>query len=383
MRFVIIIFFTFISISCTIHEDAVNSTISVDNSKGIKGNSFNDFFSDLRIVELESNDQSRLSNSKKVLLGVDSTILILDRSIQKSLRIFDYKGSYRNSITSDAVSELLHNKTEIIDFDVKDDMIYLLLKGYKGLLVYNFDCKYVKTISLQFIANRIKVTKNNDFLVYKTFEASNLEDKRFFNNLMLVDSTGKLKYKKKPFEINTGKRIFFDVEEPLNGRGSELFYTECLNDTIFIFDENLNNKNYLIIDYKIKSIDKGKFKNLEDIQTIFSDLGNKKPTGICYFNNDNYSTSFIFLQNARSCYFLENKLNKKSVVTSYFTVGANDGYLPIPIYSSENNVIGIVDESSLTGIPFDAAKQKLYKGIFDDIIYKGKTYMYFAKLNTK
>ncbi len=382
-RISFLIIIIFVVVACNTQDNLADNTIVVDNSKDIKNNNFNDFFIDLRILELESSDESRLSNSKKVILGNDSTLVILDRSIQKAVRIFDSKGKYRNSITSDNISELLHYKAEIVDIDVKDNLIYLLPKNYKGILVYDINCKYVRTVNLQFIANRIKVTRKNNFIVYKTFDASNFEDNNFFNNLMLIDSTGKIIDKKKPFKIIAGERVFFDVEEPLSSRGDDVLYSECLSDSVMVFDENIKNKDVLLINYSIKSIDKREFKNLKDIQTIFSNSTNKKPTGICYFQDNNNMTSFIFLQNARSCYFLKNKLNQKSVVASYFTVGKNDGYLPIPIYSNENTIMGVIDESSLAGIPFDKATQEKYKDIFNSIIFEGKSYIYFAKLKDK
>lgn len=128
----------------------------------------------IRFIYLETNPNSLIGNIDKIVKKNGYIYISSDR---KFLLKFNNKGHYINKIGE--VGKGPAEFVELVDFDVNND--YIAILGYKKIYFYDFNGRIIKTLTLNFIAKKMKITNKGNFL----FQTSGEKEVIF-----LTDSSG-------------------------------------------------------------------------------------------------------------------------------------------------------------------------------------------------
>lgn len=161
--------------------------INLEDSNKTKETDFNNIFSISKIIKLQSDSISLLSDITKISTN-DSLIFLFDKEYS-SLKVFDLNGKYRYQI-----GRIGEGKGEFIklnDFylDTKNDQILLYTNYGKSILKYTTKGEFIEKISVPFFAYYMTQLNANENIFYTNFNTSKESEQ---NNLLITDSNCKI-----------------------------------------------------------------------------------------------------------------------------------------------------------------------------------------------
>lgn len=370
-----IIIVVFISLfSCGVESPPKHSVLEVENKKIIDmvdlSTNFNKFsYQKLTIAAnhfFKKIDKIYKVGNNFYLLGRSSNNPALNR-----LSIFDKKGSEVFSFSATDAQEILKKEGFIDDFAVHHNQLYLLLGKPQTILVFDPSNNIKKEYKLPFVASRLKKT-HSGWVFYKTLNPNNLEDNKYFFHIVQTDNDFNYLKGYFPFQIKMGERMYFDINEPLGGDSQTVNYTACFNDTIYSLENNTIQQARRV-QFETDIIRPENFKDIHQVSALLLDSENFKPFGISGFNETEKFVFFQVGQNASTLAYLKDKKRDKSYFFRYLK--SPIGILPPPLHLSKEEILGVIDEESLSQIP-DKLSKHINNEIYEKVVESSSIFIY-------
>ena len=187
-------------------------------------------FSDVELIQLETNDNFLLSTISKSYLGDD---LIFIKSSHE-LFLFKRTGGFVLKISD--MGNGPNEYTRLSDFDVDETMkeIHILDKAQKKMLVYNYKGECLRTFPFDFWAIKLIMGENEKTYLYSGNEDS--PSNKFKINVATASSFGD-----GLFPIDSRKKGYLHVNSAQNfyWRNGAICFFEAFNDTIYNLTEGV------------------------------------------------------------------------------------------------------------------------------------------------
>ncbi|MCM5527893.1 6-bladed beta-propeller [Parasegetibacter sp. NRK P23] len=278
----------------------------------------------IEFVPLETNSDFLISHIDKII-HKDSTFIILDKRIARSVFIFDDKGEFRKRIRTGQIDDVLYHEKRI----------YLLSNANGALQKFSLDGTLEKTYQFPDIFPRaIAFVSNNTIIGYNNYAGDR------------TGNFGRTCF----YRIDSDKLIRCHTEMPYNesmiedyvpilpsniftDNGSEVLVNEFANDEINVFDKP-NGAN--VIRYKIKY--------------------QREPSGNRFSDRHFLSNGIEYLQNKKESAKADILYaNKKYLFFSYINEGADDFFVLYDRAKSKviYNTRAFVLEKASFQLPYD------------------------------
>jgi hypothetical protein len=363
-------FLLFLLVSCGSNESTRENSLYIPNKEVKKTLKPTNFFNRFSAVALKSEGNHFLIKVEKLAVFKDS-YCVLSRGTANRLSEFSDTGKELFSISSEDVSDLLKVKSEIHDFEIVGDKLFLLLGRNQKIIIFDKRRKVVQEIKLPFVVSRLK-KDTNGWVFYKTLNPNDLEDKKYFYHLIWTDNNFNFVEGKLPFKVEIGERIYFDMVAPFGTSGNLLTYTSCFNDTIS-FVNNKKISDCKLLRFQTGAIRLSEFKDRHKLNQLLSDRNSFLPFGVSYFSEINSRTFFQIGQNATSVGFIHNQETGQSTCFEYLE--SDIGYLPCPILLTSQGLFGIIDEDGLSKLPQNLTLNNK-SNIYEKVINSNLIYVY-------
>ena len=310
---ILLFLFIFILLSCKSKKDKGDANLSVTKSSSVDtihidldtiptNRSFNDLFSRVEVVPLQTNRASSLDNCQKVIINeenINEYVILDTRKIE--LFSFDSTGNFiqKSSLNiKESPYSILHLNWF---FDSGDSFIYDFLDS---LYIYNYGDKFFmydnetlkcirkEKVNLDSLYLSAFIPINNDMYVFQGI--SNRSQEEWGDNICFYSKLGDSIIKKQ-FILQKIVEIH-DLNSPLSSFNNRYFFqSRIVSDTIYeIHPDSLSVTPFLIVDYGDKSIN-------EDNIYMFYVRRDRSPDRI--IKSKNYAYLLNMLQNNQSYYF--------------------------------------------------------------------------------
>ncbi len=208
------------------------------NPEQFKTKSISEIFHDIRYIKLETNKESIFSNIGKLII-YKNNIYILDKKAMKNIYVFDMDGKFLYRILENGrgPGEL----AEPVDFNIKDDHIYVLDRLLKKIVVYNLSGDLVeeKKINARFL--NFELLNDGNVLALNEVNGNNIKDSK----LVLLS-----------FDMNKILNRFFIDQNTQDGNlkfdnvfftcGDSILYWQIFDNSIYAFYDRKIHKQYEI-----------------------------------------------------------------------------------------------------------------------------------------
>ncbi|MFN4147027.1 MAG: 6-bladed beta-propeller [Runella sp.] len=349
---VILVFTTFF-IGCNDKKselDSVKTTyvVKVSDDSFKKEGTLSEFVEDIVYILLDTSKNVPLIGNIDKVEFIENKILVLDKTISKSLFIFDNNGKFVQKIGS--VGQGPGEYNEIYDFytTVTNGNLYYCLKSNNKVLYYDKNGKYK---SEKAIPLSREISKYNDGFALIGID---------YDLLCMDDSLQKIKNSFFPLGTIYPKATLWPFTKTNDG---SLLYRHSLSDTIF---KILTNKIYphTIISFS------NPIPN-EDLKQLIKEGLNTRPPinkmhSIKYYSENESKICFYFYYNNSYYMSLFDKKNKKTVVISPNIQNdvTFESTPPILFSTHSKYFVGVLDPKNITLNSLDR-KNRFVKKILD------------------
>ncbi|MBU2903440.1 6-bladed beta-propeller [Arenibacter algicola] len=288
-------------IGCNSDESAKNKI------KSLKINPYNKLV-ECNLSDITSNlDTIFLETKRESLIGLFSSLVYLDKEIiiyksEEKIIIFDGKGKYKNQI--DASGKGPGEYTTILKVFVDNSRNWIHIVDIAGILIYNFEGSYIKTIETGFRPAGLYKNKEDNFIV-PIIQNYNEEDREMLN---IYDSsfTRISSFKSKnPDKYSNLEQHIFQVGNPY-GFDNKVFYKEPFVDTIYqVYDTIL--KPHIVL-----NLGDNKMSTAEGVNILQNNEAKNKIHLSDMYESENYFFLTYYF-NESTFFTVFNKANEKVI----------------------------------------------------------------------
>lgn len=275
-------------------------TVQIDPHKDKVSNSFGSFFKKTDVINLETTDASLIGRVDKLVFYKDF-IYILDKKLKK-IFIFNKKGKYQRTLNHFGHGE--GEYTSLVDFQIKDDKIYLLDQYGSKLFIYDLNDQLIKVE---------KVRKSKSIAILENGYAYNM-------GLGFADNNLKRNYYSYCYEDDNHNILGNRYNENLLGytyslgEGHNSFYKRDASFyTLFPFNDTIYTvaKNGMLNPYQVFKIGNLSIKEDDEPKEIKRILDNGISRSIfAYYDFSNYSFFSYYYGDESRKYVLVDKSGK-------------------------------------------------------------------------
>ncbi|WP_085537480.1 6-bladed beta-propeller [Massilibacteroides vaginae] len=263
-------------------------------------------FSDVELIQLETNDNSLLSNISKSYLGDDHLFI----KSSHELFLFNKTGEFVLKISD--MGNGPNEYTRLSDFDVDETMkeIHILDKAQKKVLVYNYRGECLRSFPFDFWAIKLIMGENEKTYLYSGNEDS--PSNKYKINVATASSFGD-----RLFQIDSRKKGYLHVNSAQNfyWRNGAIYFYEAFNDTIYSLTEGVP-QYYINYDQAISSsfFDRD-FQNIMSFFQEFNKEGFVNSTHNAFESDNNLFFSCfhggtkyfnVYDKNSKTCFSYNN-----------------------------------------------------------------------------
>lgn len=303
----------------------------------------------LKFIPLEATNSSLIGNIGKV--EKDSTTgywFILEANNPNKMFIFDEDGNFVNDIEHQGNGP--GEYTVISDFYISDGEWIEILDGNTHRLI-RYDLKtntFISEKELPFHAFRYSYLDNGNYVFYKNVQANSFEDEKYFNKILVIDSTMNIIQKAFPFQIEKGTNISISNPSGLNKTEKGVTFNDFNADTVYVINSETIQP--------LHNIDFGKYSVPEPEGIDFSSsqeklnyyMKNKEAiAGANQLVSSPKFFSFIFLYGGDIFFYVHDKNQDKSYIIDEIKFGNKEAFFPPPIERVNSRFVSIYTESLL------------------------------------
>jgi len=324
----------------------------------------------LEFIPLSGKTESLISGIGK--LKKDSTNgfwYILGKKHKNRIYVFKENGRFVKKIENIGNGPGEYQK--INSFYVSDGNWIELLDGRNQKLI-KYDLQTDTVIAerkVPFYAWEYTYMDNENMVFYKNSQANNLEDKRYFYKILILDKNLDLLRTYFPFELKQGRRNNSVMQpRPLTKADGKINYNEFLSDTIYSVSKNSVKTNFVLNmgRYDTENLDRSKFNSGKEKIEYFFKHRDRYIIGVQHVTEKLHSITFNFIYGDNIYTYLYNKLNNEAVIIKNINVGAGKIELPPPMQIVDNKFVSVYSWQMLSKLP----EHKLQKGgkLYSDLL---------------
>lgn len=181
--------------------------VNIDLSPNSKSKSLVDQVKDVKVISLQTVDQSIISQGWSIqrILSVDSNIILLDNKYM-SIKVFSSSGRFLYNIGSLGNGRGQFVKIDDIFYSPRDKALFVLCNSPCKMIEFTLYGKVIKETSLTFFASSFAKQSPNSFIFYVNQNKSPVSGS---NNVLLTDSLFHVITKMYPMPHNIKETIKF------------------------------------------------------------------------------------------------------------------------------------------------------------------------------
>lgn len=238
-----------ILISCNSPEPAVLKTIAVDISAK-PDFPFSHFFEISKTVELETSENSVVSNIRKII-DTGERIFILTWG-EAQIIMFDPAGQFLGKIDRNGKGPEEYIYVVDFDIDIRNQLICLYDKRLKTILYYDFEGRFVKKVKTDLDLESFSIRPDGTILGFSFLNRMKQIDE-MAHRFWIIDKSGNVISKQLPIP-STHLGMTIGVGSSFYRSLNETFFIPFIGDTIYSIQHNATElKPRFFLDLSIKS----------------------------------------------------------------------------------------------------------------------------------
>ncbi len=371
MKNIIQLFFlTFCFVSCTTKNGYVDDrnciNIPIVNIEELKLGGYSEIFDSVRIVNLESSDQSLIGRIDK-LQFCDNKIFILDQVQSKTVLVFDIYGKFIHKIGMLGKGPGEYDEPNDMVVDPLNKEVAIWCNTFKKILFYDFNGEHKRSLRLDYYIKSFEILDENRYALYLDLGLKQISNTDF--NFLIIDNRGRVVYK----ALN-----YYTTDEP--SKGGFHFFNKCQGEVLI--SPGYSNKIYSINNDTLKckySIDFQDFTIPNDFfkQGIKEFKKNLRKSQYAYLSSFYETSRYLNLNYVFKGKVYNGFYSKQSHTFKSYNFWLNDieGILSgMLCYCSDNYVISYFDPYNIDALqdmivyPFNSSLLKeSTKAIFNNL----------------
>jgi len=220
-------------VSCNFKNEMKSNKLETIDATRMKLLPFESLIDDIRYVKLETKSNNMIGSISQLLL-TDSLIIVVDKTISKSIFVFTKDGHFLRKIGE--IGSGPKDYQLISHVFLSSDKNELCVVSMKKIIHYNLNGTFVKSESINFLLHYVEDLDQNSHVGYNSFGKIN---RWAINNNMLIvtNDNWKIKYSALPSN-QRAEKLGFQTSTPLIKIKSEVYAIKILSDTIYLVDRN-------------------------------------------------------------------------------------------------------------------------------------------------
>ena len=293
-----------------------------------------ELFDSTNYVRLETNKMSMFGEVGKLIIYKEK-IYILDKKATKNIFVFNMEGRFQYELLK--IGNGPGEVKDPVDFNIKNDNLYVLDRDFKKIFIYNLKGKFIKDNRLDIRLLNFEFLNNGEIIALK--ELSGIKNNK---------DAGKLVH----YSLKSSKVLCeFDIRQVANhgnlkldnvfsSHGNNVLYWEIFSNSIY---------NYTQGKIRIKyQIDFGRFNIGDDILKLPLEkkisqltIEKKKYAGIVdNIIDETGRLFFTFIHDSEIYNVIYDKISKESEV--YLLIDKLKGIKTSRIFTKTNNYYGLI-----------------------------------------
>jgi len=286
-------------------KERVNSpaiVINVDmEQKSIK--QIKELFNEVRFIKLETNKESIFSEVGKLIIHGDG-IYVLDKKTMKNIYVFNMNGNFLYKVLAkgEGPGELM----EPVDFNIKNDQIYVLDRLLKKIAVYDLTGAFVDEKKVEARLLNFELLNDGNILALSEINGGDNENEKL--TLLSLGEGEQLKNFSVAQNTRDGNLKLDNVFSLYN---DGILYWQIFDNTVYTFQNGDVFERYKI-DFGEYTIGPNILKLPLDVRLVKLNTNKKRYAGLLdNVIEDNVNLYFSFLHNGKTYNALFNKNTKE------------------------------------------------------------------------
>ncbi len=357
-HFRILLLLLVLALSCSSSYETTNltpiKTIEVDENQEDQI-LLSSYVEDINYVKLDSIEGDYVS-SVDAIRFYENNLLILDKKKQK-IFAFNLKGNFLFKVASQGPGPEEYGRIDFFDYNPLSKTIDIYNTRQGKIIQYDLTDKYYGNIRVNLIARDFIITAKGEYLFYSPDEPNELDGTSDLAGLILVNSDGT----EKEIIGAYGDQAYtpYVTPNPLIHDNERILLVSNYSDTIYQFaNSNLAKQAFLNFDKKMpKDI---LYRTLQS-----SELGN---LDFPFWKIQPLSTQsfwgFTFSFKGKAKYFLQDKVNDSTLVSSHVINDIDGGFpvLPEAVQVNNNQIALVVSQRNIDQLEYHIRNNKNYLG---------------------
>lgn len=256
----------------------------------------------------------KLETTPENLVGVIGKVSFSDSLIflgsNKAIFLFHSNGQFIRKIDMRGDGPSEYTRLSDFDIDYEEKEIIVFDKGKKQLLFYDFQGNYIRKISLDIWAIKLKKISEGQHML---FSGNELSDKKNSSKFTIVTEKG---VAQRFHEIDKNKSKYLHVmnNQFFYENNSELFFYELFNDTVYLFDRKSGFIPKYYFSFDNKNIPYSFFERpYANIMEFFQEYRKTDYAyGISTFMETNQKILLVYYVGGKPCYMIYDKTSKNA-----------------------------------------------------------------------
>ena len=299
---------------------------------------------DIKFIPLEASENSLLSEIEEIERDTtDGFWYILDRNSPNVLFVFSDEGRFIKNIKHIGFGPGEYQT--ISDFYLSDGSWIEVYDSEQQKLL-RYDLKNDDLISerkIPFYAYKYTYLDNGDYVFYKNSQARNLEDEKYFYQLLVLDSDFNLVRTALPFRLKTGINISIMNPNSLTHTPNGVIYNEFNADTLYTVNTDTIKIDHILNygDYAVPEPNENEFTSGRDKLNYYFSKAGQYVIGVHQIKESEEFFSFNYIYNNQAFMYIYNKTDTtyKNVNTLKFS--DKEIFFPPPVYYIDRDFVSI------------------------------------------
>mgnify|MGYP006430069777 CR=1 FL=1 len=317
----------------------------------------NEQLKNIEVVPLEGTPKSFVGAIEEVYQ--DSTTgrwYILDSKKNSAIIIFEQDGKFVKRIHN--IGNGPGEYQQINDFELSDGKWIEVLDG-RGQKLIKFDLETDTLISekkVPFYAWEYSYLEDGNYVFFKNSQANNLEEKKYFHKILILDKDMNLLWYRFPFELRLKQRNFSLMHNRTFSKAAQkINFNEFLSDTIYSVTSDTIEPGFIIDygEYSADNLDEEGFSSGQEKIRYLINHTDEIIMGIQHVTEDFNNVGFNFIHDNEVYTFLYDKISGEASIIGDIQYGESLLALPPPQKTIGSKYLGIYTWELLSQIPLD------------------------------
>lgn len=220
-----------------------------------------DIMSDFEIILLETTEHSILGEILKIELYGELIYILSNNQIF----VFEQNGKFKQTINK--IGRGPGEYTEIKDFDIFSETLYILDRTGQNVLAYDLQGNHINTENIGMWAQKLIVLNENEILIYSGEEDNSFNQCKFSVVGNNVEITGLI-----PIDRQKSKFLHVNAKQNFVRHDSIIYFHEAFNDVVYKINKGRIEPIYRFVYDGLNVPDSFFDKNFDNIFSFFQEF---------------------------------------------------------------------------------------------------------------